>query len=107
MAMIRNILDRIENLGRVGATLSRAEADELDSEIDNVVSHIKSANDYIAATSSLDELGALQELLSLLLFKYDVFLSVKQKAVVRGFDRFDDPELRLAIYKAVKEGRFP
>ena len=107
MTTSRNIQERIKNNGREGATLSNTEVDGLDNEIDNIVLHIRSAKDYDTAISSLNELGTLQELLSLLLFKYDALLSTKQKTVICGFDRSDDPDLRLAVYKAIKEGQFP
>lgn len=107
MTTSRNIQERIKIQGREGAALSNAEVDGLDNEIDNIVLHIRAAKDYIVATSSLNELGTLQELLSLLLFKYGALLSAKQKIVIRGFDRPDDPDLRLVVYKAIMDGRFP
>lgn len=87
--------------------MSIVEVKGLDDEIDIIISQIRAAKDYDEATSSINELGALQELLALLCFKYDALLSAKQKTVIRGFDRTDDPDSRLSIYKAVKAGRFP
>ena len=107
MTMSSDIRHRIAVRGREGAALSNAEVAGLDDEIDDIVTDIRLAQDYGAAAPMLDRLGLFQELLSLLLFKYDASLSAKQKTVVRSFDRSDDSDLRLAIYRAVKEGRFP
>jgi uncharacterized protein with von Willebrand factor type A (vWA) domain len=105
--MSTNIRERISLKGREGAVLSAEEVVELDNELANVIADIKASSSYSAAAQSLDELGTLQEVLALLLFKYDAPLSTRQRAVVRRFDRSDDPDLRAAIYKAAKEGRFP
>lgn len=107
MSVSSDIRARIAQIGRYGAQVSCDEIMELDKEIDGLVFTIKCAGDLAMAHESLMELGELQELLALLAFKYDVPLSPKQKALVRGFDRPDDAGLRLRVFRAVKEGRFP
>lgn len=104
MPISHNIKDRIENQGRLGAALSNAEINELDNEIESIFFNIKSAKDYCAAEQHINELGKLQELLALLLFKYDISLSSKQKMLVREFDRSEDSDLRLCIYHIIKNG---
>jgi len=107
MTTSEDIRNRIISAGRDGAYLREDEREALDHEIDGFVSRIRQYDDLSAAEESLMELGQLEELLALLLFKYHAEVSQKQKSLVREFDRSDDPRARALMFRAIKEGAFP
>ena len=97
----------IDQLDKDGANVSIEEITGLDNEINILLAEIRKCPNIAAADEFFNELGGLQELLSLLLFKYNVSLSSKQKALVRQFDRSDDSNVRAIVYKAIKDSKFP
>jgi hypothetical protein len=98
---------RIATSGREGARLGLDQLTALDSELDLLVSQIRGCKDVSAAERYLTDLGDLQELLSIVHFKYHEPISDKQRALVRRFDRFDDPGLRAEVFRAIAENSFP
>jgi hypothetical protein len=107
MKISQIIKDRIDKLGWHGAYLSQDERCALDLEIDEIVGWIKSSFDFCEADAVLKELGEFETFLSLLLCKYHLTLSDKQKKLINEFDRSDDVETRHRLYKDIKENRFP
>ena len=99
----RRLLDQ----GRDGARMQEGEIAALDADVDELVSAIRQCPNFRQASPLLTELGELQTLLATLAFKYRVPLSPKQRRLVRQFDRWDDPDLRAAVFAAVKKDRFP
>ncbi len=76
------------------------------AEIDRTLEQIHDAKSFDDAQLNLLRLGELQELLATAWFKHKVELSETQKRLVRSFDRSDDPDLRLHVYKEIQDGRF-
>jgi len=106
MSTTQVIRDRIAELSWHGAYLLPEEAVALDREFDALLHRIKACPDYASAETALVELSEMEDLFALLLCKYNLKLSDKQKRLCREFDRYDDPETRYRFYQDVKEGRF-
>lgn len=107
MSTTQVVGDRIAQLSWDGAYLLPEEVVALDREIDELFHRIKACPDYASAETALVELSEMESLFALLLCKYHLKLSDKQKRLCRKFDRHDDPETRYRFYKDVREGRFP
>jgi hypothetical protein len=107
MSVSKAVSIRIRKYGRDGACLSSEEVIGMDNEICELLNRMKSFPDAAAASAVMDELAELQDTLALLLFKYHVPVSEKQKLLVKKYERWDDPDLRSRFFAAVKEGRFP
>ena len=107
MKISQLIKARIDELGWPAASLSQDERSALDLEVDEIVGRIKSSSDFREADVVLRELGEFETFLSLLLCKYHLTLSDKQKKLINEFDRSDDVETRHRLYNDIKEGRFP
>ena len=99
MSIYTDIRTRIKLSGKGGANVSVDEIAGLDKEIDVIITNIRKSSNVAVAV--------VQGLLALLLFKYDAPLSSKQKALVRQFDRNDDPFVRKMVIDAIKDGTFP
>ena len=107
MSTWENIAQRATRCSQDGFLLTEAEIDGLDDDIDQLVSEVRKFANLAAAETCLATLGALQACLALLLFKYRAPLTWKQRALVREFDRSDDPELRAVMFRNIKDDRFP
>jgi hypothetical protein len=84
--------------------ISARERDLLEAELDEILRSIASHSVVAEAEEDLSALGTLQELLATLLFKYKVDLTKRQRAIVRQFDRSDDPDERNYVFTQIKNG---
>jgi hypothetical protein len=76
---------------------------ELESELDQYITNIKSCDTMEMSESALTALAPFQEKLAELSFRYHLPLSERLNTVVRYFDRPDDVEARRYFFKMVKE----
>jgi hypothetical protein len=106
MIVFSEIRQRLSNYGMNKVALTESERHNLDQELDATVERIARCPDLDSASSALDELGAQQDVLATLLFKHKVQLSEKQRRLVRQFDRFDDPRLRVFVFQVIRSGTF-
>lgn len=97
-----------ETIARRGdaSDISREDIENLESEFDKILGQIAARKSPHSAESDLLELGSLQELLALLAFKYGIELTSRQRRLVREYDRWDDKETRVHVYKEVLNGQW-
>ncbi len=98
---LRQTIDRCGDASEI----SNADIVELESELSGLLAQIAKKQSAQDAESALLELGSLQELLSILVFKYDVDLTDRQRRIVREYDRWDDGETRIYFFKEIAAGR--
>jgi hypothetical protein len=70
------------------------------------IGQIHRANCVEDAREHLMRLGELQEILATAWFKHQCEITDTQKRLVRSFDRSDDPDLQVHVYKEIRAGRF-
>ena len=85
--------------------ISIADVMELESELADLLAQIAKKKTPQDAANLMQELGAFQELLSILRFKYQVKLTERQRRIVREYDRWDDEETRAYFFKEIVAGR--
>ena len=82
------------------------EAAALELKFNQLLVDIRGSRNIEAASSHLDLLAQLQTELARACFKWNLELPLPLRRLVREFDRSDDPDLRLAVYKQIKAGAF-
>jgi hypothetical protein len=100
------IRDRLRLASWQGMHLTDEERQCLDEELDRAIASIAQTSTIDDANDKLLELGAMQDVLATLSFKYRIPLTDKQRKFVRQYDRWDVPEVRASIYNAIKNGNF-
>lgn len=100
----QRIRQTIEKCGDASEILDSDIAD-LESELNGLLTQIAEKNSPHDAERDLLDLGSLQELLSILIFKYDVKLTDRQRRIVREYDRWDDEETRVYFFTEIAAGR--
>ena len=98
---LRQLIDRCGDASEI----SSADVMELESELADLLAQIAKKKTPQDAENLLQELGTLQELLSILIFKYGVELTDRQRKIVRDYDRWDDEETRAYFFKEIVAGR--
>ena len=98
---LRQTIDRCGDASEI----SNADIVELESELSGLLAQIAERQSAQDADSLLLELGSLQELLSILTFKYGVDLTDRQRRIVRDYDRWDDAGSRADFFKEIVAGR--
>ena len=98
---VRQTIDRCGDASEI----SSADVTELESELADLLAEIAKKKSPQDAENLLQKLGALQELLSFLIFKYGVELTDRQRRIVRDYDRWDDEETRAYFFKEIVAGR--
>lgn len=106
MSTFQKISDRLRQASIRGMFLTDEERCQLELEINEVLEAIAKAPTFDDADKGLQELGRMQNTLATICFKYRVELSAKQRQLVREYDRWDDPNVRLSTYEAIKKGGF-
>jgi len=107
MAGSLEVLARFENEPSRTKSLTDEERNGLDNDIDEVLRLIANCEPFEAAESSLLALGEIHKVLATLAFRFGVSLSPRQRRIVREYDRWDIPEVRHAVFDAIKRGEFP
>jgi hypothetical protein len=103
---MNDLIAGIVTVERVGQKLTSDEAAALELKFNELLLDIRGSRNIEAASSHLDRLAQLQHELARACFKWNVELSLPLRRLVREFDRSDDPDLRLAVYKQIKGGAF-
>ena len=85
--------------------ICNADIVDLESELCGLLAHIAEKQSDQDADIALLELGSLQELLSILIFKYGVEMTDRQPRIVREYDRWDDAETRVSFFNEIASGR--
>jgi hypothetical protein len=73
-------------------------------KIEKIFSEIAKKPDLNSCFSYFDELDEIQTELAKYLFKYDVKVSMKLKQFIKDFDRIDDIDCKLSMYRKIKSG---
>ena len=103
---MNDLIAGIVTVEHAGQKLTSDEAAALELKFNELLLDIRGSRNIEAASSHLDLLGQLQHELARACFKWNVELSLPLRRLVREFDRSDDPDLRLAVYKQIKGGAF-
>ena len=103
---MNDLIAGIVTVERVGQKLTSDEAAALELKFNALLLDIRGSRNIEAASSHLDLLAQLQTELARACFKWNVELSLPLRRLVREFDRSDDPDLRLTVYKQIKGGAF-
>ena len=103
---MNDLIAGIVPVERVGQKLTSNEAAALELKFNQLLVDIRGSQNIEAASSHLDLLAQLQTELARACFKWNVELPLPLRRLVREFDRSDDPDLRLAVYKQIKGGAF-
>jgi hypothetical protein len=103
---MNDLIAGIVAVERVGQKLTSDEAAALELKFNQLLVDIRVSRNIEAASSHLDLLAQLQTELARACFKWNVELPLPLRRLVREFDRSDDPDLRLAVYKQIKGGAF-
>jgi len=103
---MNDLIAGIVAVERVGQKLTSDEAAALELKFNQLLVDIRGSRNIEAASSHLDLLAQLQTELARACFKWNVELPLPLRRLVREFDRSDDPDLRLAVYKQIKGGTF-
>ena len=85
--------------------ISDSDVVQLDLEIDSLLARIATKKSPKEAENLLMDLGAFQELLAILFFKYGFELTDRQRKIVQQYDRWDDEETRGEFFKDIVAGR--
>jgi hypothetical protein len=101
---MNDLIAGIVTVERVGQKLTSDEAAALELKFNELLVDIRGSPNIEAASSHLDLLGQLQHELARACFKWNMELPLPLRRLVREFDRSDDPDLRLAVYKQIKGG---
>ena len=101
---MNDLVAGIVTLEHVGQKLTFDEAAALKLKFNQLLVEIRGSRNIEAANSHLDLLAQLQTELARACFKWNVELPLPLCRLVREFDRSDDPDLRLAVYKQIKGG---
>ncbi len=101
------ILRRVEAQPPQNKSLSCDDRNVLDAEIDKMLKAITDCVTFELAGPLLHELSAIQEVLATLAFKHGIQLSVRQRDIVRTYDRCDIPEVRRSVFQKIKNAEFP
>jgi len=104
MNTMQAIKHRIMSTTDFSVTLDEIRA--IDTELERTVERIAAVLTFDEAEGLLNHLGELQELLATMWFKYDIPITPRQKALVRKFDRCDDPDLCRHVVEEIKAKRF-
>ncbi len=107
MARFPEVLARFDNEPSRDKSLTDEERNTLDNDIDEVLRLIANCEGFQAAESSLLALGEIHKVLATLAFRFGVSLSPRQRRIVREYDRWDVPEVRHAVFSAIRRGEFP
>jgi hypothetical protein len=89
-----------------GDKLSENEAASIEALLGSLVEKIQECESIAHADHILTDLGAFQEELARILFKFNIPLKPKLRQLVREFDRPDDHDLRVYTFKKIKKGTF-
>jgi len=103
---MNDLIAGIVTVEHAGQKLTSDEAAALELKFNELLVDIRGSRNIEAASSHLDRLAQLQHELARACFKWNVELSLPLRRLVREFDRSDDPDLRLAVYKQIKGGAF-
>ena len=103
---MNDLIAGIVTVEHAGQKLTSDEAAALELKFNELLLDIRGSRNIEAASSHLDRLAQLQHELARACFKWNVELSLPLRRLVREFDRSDDPDLRLAVYKQIKGGAF-
>jgi hypothetical protein len=103
---MNDLIAGIVTVEHAGQKLTSDEAAALELKFNALLLDICGSPNIEAASSHLDLLGQLQHELARAWFKWNVELPLRLRRLVREFDRSDDPDLRLAVYKQIKGGAF-
>ena len=103
---MNDLIAGIVPVERVGQKLTSNEAAALELKFNQLLVDIRVSRNIEAASSHLDLLAQLQTELARACFKWNVELPLPLRRLVREFDRSDNPDLRLAVYKQIKDGAF-
>jgi predicted nucleic acid-binding Zn-ribbon protein len=86
--------------------LTEKEVAALNDEMNALIKSIAAANSFDEADPLLRELGALQELLATLSFRFGVKLPHRMNDLVRELDRSDVEDERRRLFQHIQEGFF-
>ncbi len=103
---MNDLIAGIVTVEHAGQKLTSDEAAALELKFNALLLDIRGSRNIEAASSHLDLLAQLQTELARACFKWNVELSLPLRRLVREFDRSDDPDLRLTVYKQIKGGAF-
>ena len=103
---MNDLIAGIVTVEHAGQKLTSDEAAALELKFNELLLDIRGSRNIEAASSHLDLLGQLQHELARACFKWNLELPLPLRRLVREFDRSDDPDLRLAVYKQIKGGAF-
>lgn len=100
--LIANVLA----VDRVGQELTDEIESELAKILDEAVLGIGQCRNIREADRFLDKLGEFQTELARAIFKWRIDLPSRFHILVRKFDRSDDPDERMRVFREIKSGTF-
>lgn len=101
-----HIIAGVVSIERVGQELTPADVMHLEERLDALLMRIGACVDIAAASNALNELGEFQAELATACFRFDVHLSPRLRCLVHQFDRADDCDLRMEVFRRIKRGQF-
>jgi hypothetical protein len=104
---MNDLIAGIVTVEHEGQKLTSEEVGALELRLNELLVEIRGSQSMEAASFHLDRLAQLQTELARACFKWKVELTLPLRRLVREFDRSDDPDLRLAVFKQIKEGDIP
>lgn len=100
--LLQKILEDIEK-EFIKENITVAQLDFLHKEINYLLSELKICKNIKEAEGNFDQLQRIQDVLSELLFKYNLDMNSNLKNFIRDYDRLDDPWLREYIFNEIKK----
>lgn len=103
---MNDLIAGIVTVEHVGQNLESGQELALEGALNSILGEIRQQESLEAADACLTQLGLFQTELARACFKWRMPLPPKLRRLVREFDRSDDADLRLAVFKQIKEGTF-
>jgi hypothetical protein len=103
---MNDLIAGIVEVHELGQLLTPQDELALDDFLSKLLAEIHQSESVQDADSYLDQLGSFQTELARASFKWEVQLPSKLRQLVREFDRYDDCDLRIAVFDRIKRGTF-